>query len=123
MGKVGGFVVALIIAGVVLGMRFSDKGDASGEYREQVSALLATLPDYAEAEAYYEGLCDQHHEECFDNHYRIGSRRSGPSFDSDAYIHELLKRMAADARANGHTVQAEHLAFLEKDVVTVPADG
>ncbi|MEO1534957.1 MAG: hypothetical protein AAFS11_05285 [Planctomycetota bacterium] len=123
MGKVGGIVVALINAGVVLGMKFSNKSDASGEYREQVSVLLATLPDYEQGKDYYEALCDQHHESCFDEHYKMGGRRSGASFDSDAYIHDLLKRMAADAKANGHASQAEHLAALEQDVVTVPADG
>ncbi|MEL6796635.1 MAG: hypothetical protein AAFO89_07400 [Planctomycetota bacterium] len=123
MGKVGGIVVALIIAGVMVSMKFSNKSDASGEYREQVSVLLATLPDYEQGKDYYEALCDQHHEDCFEAYYKMGSRRTGASFDSDAYIHDLLKRMAADARANGHTAQAEQLAALEQDVITVPAEG
>lgn len=123
MGKVGGNIVALVIAGVMLSMRYSDKSDASGEYREQVSVLLASLPDYAEGQEYYEALCDQHHEACFDEHYRIGGRRSGPSFDSDAFIHDLLERMAADAKSKGHTEQAGHLEELERLVYTEPADG
>ncbi|MEM8758254.1 MAG: hypothetical protein AAGF47_10795 [Planctomycetota bacterium] len=123
MGKLGGIVVALVIAGVMVGLKYSNKSDSADEYREQVSMLLATIPDYAEAGDYYEGLCDVHHERVFEEHYTMGGRRSSSSFDADAYIHDLLKTMAADATRSGYEIQAAHLTELEQGVITVDEPG
>ncbi len=116
MVKAGGIIVAVVIAIVAVGFKFSNKSDASDDVREQVTTLLVTLPDYEQARDYYEGLCDTHHELAFEEHYKMGSRRTGASFDHNGYIHDLLQRMAADAQRSGYEPQAKHLRELEKDV-------
>lgn len=116
MGKVGGIIVALVIASVVVGFQYSNKGELADETRVQVSELLLTLPDYDEAGAYYEGLADVHHEGAFEHHHKMGGRRTSSSFDSMGYIRELLELMAKDAESSNQEVRAGYLRQLKSEV-------
>ncbi|GAB5496545.1 MAG: hypothetical protein Phyf2KO_16250 [Phycisphaerales bacterium] len=116
MGKVGGIVVALVIAAVMIGLKFSKKDELATDTRVQVTELLTTLPDYNEAGPYYEGLADVHHERVFDHHHKMGGRRTSSSFDSMGYIRELLEEMAKDAERNNQDVRAGYLRDLKSDV-------
>ncbi len=116
MGKVGGIVVALVIAGVLVGLRFSNKDELAADTRVQVTELLMNLPDYNEAGPYYEGLADTYHEAIFDQHHKMGGRRTSSSFDSMGYIHELLEMMANDAERNNQDVRAGYLRTLKSEV-------
>lgn len=120
MGKVGGVIVALIIAAVVYGMRSSDTSELRDDTRVKVTALLQTLPDYSEAGPWYEGLATTHHETVFDAHHNMGSRRTGPSFDQMGYIHELLDKMAVDADSANQKERAGYIRELRESVYLDP---
>ncbi len=116
MGKLGGIVIALIIAAVLVGMKYSNKDDAAADTRAQVSALLQTLPDYDEAGPWYEGLADTHHEAVFEDHYQMGGRRTSTSFDAMAYIHDLLDHMIQDAESANQEARADLMRQLKQEV-------
>ncbi|MCA9272699.1 MAG: hypothetical protein KDA31_06610 [Phycisphaerales bacterium] len=120
MGKAGGIIVALVIAAIAIGLKFSNKSEESDHTRQQVSELLHTLPDYDQAGPWYEGLVDTHHEAAFSHHYDIGGRRRSASFDQMAYIHELLDLMAADADRQNQKERAEYIRELRKTVYIDP---
>ncbi len=121
MGKAGGIIVALIIAAVAVGLKYSNKSDESGHIRGLVTELLVTMPDYDEAGPWYEGLADTHHEAAFTHHYKMGGRRTSSSFDQMAYIHELLDQMAKTADQQNQSVRAGYLRELRKTVYVEPA--
>ncbi|RNC80493.1 MAG: hypothetical protein ED559_01390 [Phycisphaera sp.] len=123
MGKVGGVVVALVIAGVLVGLRFSNKDELAADTRVQVTELLMNLPDYGEAGAYYESLADTHHETVFDHHHKMSGRRISSSFDSMGYIHELLEEMAKDAERSNQNARAGYLRTLKSEVYIEEESG
>ncbi len=122
MGKAGGIIVALVIAAIAIGLKFSNKSDESEHTREQVYELLHTLPDYDQAGPWYVGLVDTHHEAAFSHHYKMGGRRTSASFDQMAYIHELLDLMAADAERQNQTERAGYIRELRETVYIDTSD-
>ncbi len=116
MGKAGGILVAIVIAAVVVGMQYSNKSEEADNTRAQVTELLRSLQDYAEAGPWYEGLADTHHEAAFENAYKMGSKRTATSFDRMGYIHTLLDKMAAEAERANQKVRAGYLHELRESV-------
>jgi hypothetical protein len=122
MGKVGGIVIAIIIAVIAVSMQFSNKSELADDTRLQVTSLLQGLPDYSEAGPYYEGLATKYHETTFEDFHKMGSRRTSSSFDTMGYIKELLEAMAKDADGNGQSERAGYLREL-KDGVYIEVDA
>ena len=98
-------VALLVIAGLVF-WRVSARAGMDDRAREQVAALLPSLPDYAENGTYYRQLLDTHHTHAFD------ASMSLTSFDGTGYLDHVFADMAADAKAAGRTDQARFLTEL-----------
>ena len=122
MGKVGGILVAIVIAVVIVGMQYSNKSEEADSTRVQVTELLQSLPDYEQAGPWYEGLADTHHEAAFEHAYKMGGKRTATTFDRMGYIHELLDNMAADADRQDQKERAGYLREL-REAVYLESDG
>ncbi len=122
MGKAGGIIIAIIIAAVVVGMKYSNKSEEADDTRVQVTQLLQSLPDYTEAGPWYEGLADTHHEAAFEHAYKMGGKYSKTTFDQIGYIHELLDKMAADADRQNQKERAGYIRELRESVY-LESDG
>ena len=116
MQKLAGIVIALLIGSGVVWMKYSDKGNSSAEVREAMLAIIASAPDYAEHQPYYQTLLDRHHELLFDEHYKMGGRRSSGSFDAQQYAETLFQAMANDAKREGHEAEAGFLQVMHDSI-------
>ncbi len=116
MGRLAGIVVALIVAGLVLGYKFTQRSDYGEEIRLQVMQSIEKLPDYDTHASLYNSWFDAHHEALYKKHYHIGGRRSRSWFDGGAYLDELFTAMAVDAAGDGYKLQAESLRALGEEM-------
>ena len=98
--KIGGIVIALLIACGLVWFQYSSKGSEKDELRQVAYEVLATIDDYSQFESDYDFYFDMHHEEAFENNYQMGGRRRNATFDEDGYWNELLTAMIQTAQAD-----------------------
>lgn len=116
MEKVGGIIVALLIACGIVWWKYEQKGEVGEEGHQIALVILETaMPNWATHESLYTQWLDEHHERLFDEHYRVGSRHTRTKFDENAYWNELFTAMAGSAKGAGYTDCEGYLLALRED--------
>ena len=115
--KIAGIIVALLIGGGILWMKSSDKSENSQDLRNLVYEVLETADNFDKYESEYQMYFDLYHDEVFDANYRMGGRRTGPSFDEEAYWTEMFTLMIRSADADGETEVADGLRSLRDQLL------
>lgn len=113
-GKGWGIVLAILFACGMVWYQYSSKGNEQAELREVAYAVFESTPNFEQHESDYEYYFELFHDETFDRHYHMGSRRTSSSFDEDAYWEELLASMISTAKADGKDDLAQSLTDLHK---------
>lgn len=116
-GKVGGIVLALLIACGVVWYKYSNKSDFAGEVHSVAVEILERLPDYDAHSDEYNAYLDAHHEEAFNAHYRMGGKYSSTQFDEDAYWNDLFAAMILHARSDRQEELATRLSELHRSLM------
>jgi len=116
MEKLGGIIVALLIGGGILWMRTSDKSENKQELSNVAYEVLATIPNYSDHESDYDYYFEMYHDDVFEDHYSIGSKRVAPSFDEDGYWTVMFTSMITTATADGEDEVVEGLEQLRDDM-------
>jgi hypothetical protein len=111
-GKLGGIIIAILIGGGVFWMRTNDKNENKQELREVAYSVLERSPDFSEHETDYEYYFEMYHDDVFEDHYKLGSKRVAPSFDEDGYWTEMFSSMITSAEADGEDEVVEGLELL-----------
>ena len=99
-GKIGGIIVALLIACGLVYMQYSNKGNDEQELRDVAHEVLMTISDYDQNESDYDFYFDMHHEQAFEDNYQMGGKRRSASFDEDGYWTQILSAMIETAQAD-----------------------
>lgn len=102
-GKIGGIVVALLIAGGLVWMQYSNKGNDEQDLKDVAHEVLMTINDYDQYESDYVFYFDMHHDEAFEDNYQMGGKRRSATFDEDSYWNQILDAMIATAQADKET--------------------
>ena len=121
MDKLKRWGVPLLAIAALLGWRFYQKsGDASEVHDGGLEAVLSWAHEGA-TEAQLRPLFEACHESAFEDAYRMGGRRRGASFDSDAYYANLFGCMEQRARAAGDGALADAVKGIHVDMLAQAA--
>jgi len=112
MEKFGGILIAILIGGGIFWMRTSDKNENKQELSAIAHEVLAMAPDFDEHESDYNFYFEMYHDDVFEDHYRLGSKRVAPSFDEDGYWTEMFTSMISSADADGEDEVVDGLESL-----------
>jgi hypothetical protein len=124
-GKLIGGVLVVLLAIGALYYKYGAKDRVGDRYKEEVLAMLHTLPDYSTYEGLYEHLLEAHSKEAFDHHATMepaGRRRVRVVVDEEGYLDELFLAMAADAEKQGYRKQADQIRSLRPGIGTQSAE-
>ena len=117
MEKFGGIIIALLIGGGILWMRTNDKNEDKQELSDIAHEVIAAMPDYDEHGSDYDYYFEMYHDDVFEDHYSIGSKRVGPSFDEDGYWTVMFTSMINTARADGEDDVVEGFTGLRGEML------
>ena len=99
-GKIGGIVIAILIASGFVWMNYANKGSDRADLKEVAYEVLTTIEDYSQNESDYDFYFEMHHEQAFEDNYQMGGKRRSSSFNEDAYWAQLLTAMIETAQAD-----------------------
>jgi len=116
MEKLGGIIVAILIGGGIFWMRTSDKNENKQELSDIAHEVLASVPNYSKYESDYDYYFEMYHDDIFEDHYRLGGKYSGPSFDEDGYWTEMFTSMIRSADADGEDEVVDGLTNLRDEM-------
>jgi hypothetical protein len=115
-GKLAGVVIALLIGGGVFWMRTQDKNENKTELKAIAYMVLENAENYSKNQSDYEYYFDMFHDDVFEDHYRMGSKRVAPSFDEEGYWTVMFDSMITTARADGEDGVVEGLEQLQDEM-------
>ena len=100
-GKIGSFILVIIIVGGIAYWQFSKQGDKSDEMYNEAIAIAQMLDTYPENEQLFLDALEVAHEDSFSRHYKMRGRRRASSFNEHEYWAELYAMMAVQLRDAG----------------------
>ena len=101
MGRLKQFVIGLLFAGGVLGLKFYNK---SGTHDEMKAKLVATCATDKACVA----AVDQHFDTCFETAYDMGDRRHAASLDERGFLECFNQQAGVDHFTLGDGTAAAH---------------
>ena len=111
--KILGF---LVLVGVVVGIKFYNRGDDSAKVLKDFKEIMEKTDGYIAHSDVLEPMIQRAHQFVFDEAYDMGGRRRGASFDEDKYVVGMLDYMLNDCRKRHKKEAAEWVLAVRKAV-------
>ncbi len=111
--------IAAVVA-VILFFKMRNMGDDDAAIRQEMEAVVESLPCYDAHDEYLDKLLERHHGSAFYEAYEMGGRRRAAEFDENAYVEKLFGGMIKNARDVGkrdlvECLQAARSILLEEE--------
>lgn len=111
--KILGF---LVVVGVIIGIKFYNRGDDSAQVLKDFKEIMAKSDGYDAHSDVLEPIIQRAHNSVFDSAYEMGGRRRGASFDDSKYVVGMLDYMLRDCRQRHKKEAAEWVLAIRKAI-------